>query len=263
MKKLVENLAASAWRRLTTALHNKQIYSFSREEIRQVAFSFSQFGEDLAVSRLARDLGIKEGCYVDVGAFHPVHLSNTILLYQSGWRGVNIDLRPQAIALFNQYRPADFNVCAAISDKTERVAVEINGRPTDRILPAVSVQTPESTVQFVETRSLQSVLDQCPFPLPSIDYLNVDCEGHDIAVLRSLNWVRHEPKIITVEALDDASVSAMREEMRLLSYQLVGKLSWTLVFIREEVLRASSIGETVLPDCRSTRVGSCVRTQTD
>jgi hypothetical protein len=248
MKTWIENIAAVIWSHLTAALRNKQKYALSREEIRQVAFSFSQFGEDLAVQRWTRELGLVNGYYVDVGAFHPVHLSNTLLLHRRGWRGINIDLRQSAIALFDQCRPNDFNVSAAISNTIKQVVVQLNGLPTDRLVFDGSLETRGPSAQFIETQTLQSVLDQCPFPLPGIDYLNIDCEGHDIPVLRSLDWNQYKPTIVTIEALNQASVVATRDEMKRLGYQLLEKLHWTLLFISVEALTASHFGETALPD---------------
>jgi hypothetical protein len=47
------------------------------------------------------------GVYVDVGAFDPVQFSNTLLLRQHGWRGVNVDPNAAQIEKFRRFRPAD------------------------------------------------------------------------------------------------------------------------------------------------------------
>ena len=61
--------------------------------------SFSQFGEDLFIAEFFANQ--KEGKYVDLGAFHPMRLSNTYLLFKKGWSGTNVDLNPITIDLFN------------------------------------------------------------------------------------------------------------------------------------------------------------------
>ena len=58
-----------------------------------------------------------KGKYVDLGCFHPTRSNNTFKLYQKGWRGVNIDLNPLTIDLFNFSRSKDINICAAVSNK--------------------------------------------------------------------------------------------------------------------------------------------------
>ena len=59
----------------------------------------------------------KKGIYLDVGCFHPIRQNNTYLMHQLGWKGVNIDLNPLSIELFNIARPNDINICAAVSNK--------------------------------------------------------------------------------------------------------------------------------------------------
>ena len=55
--------------------------------------SYSQFGEDLWLADYFSDK--RDGFYVDVGAFDPANVSNTLLLYRRGWRGINIE--PQCL----------------------------------------------------------------------------------------------------------------------------------------------------------------------
>ena len=55
--------------------------------------TYSQFGEDLYIESFFKSQKI--GKYVDLGAFHPMRLSNTYLLYKKGWSGTNVDLNPR------------------------------------------------------------------------------------------------------------------------------------------------------------------------
>ena len=34
----------------------------------------------------------KNGFYVDVGSYHPIHRNNTYLLHKQNWSGINIDI---------------------------------------------------------------------------------------------------------------------------------------------------------------------------
>jgi hypothetical protein len=58
-------------------LHNRATFPFNRLELQSVQFSFSQFGEDLAVDRLTEQFELETGIYVDAGAYHPIFGSNT------------------------------------------------------------------------------------------------------------------------------------------------------------------------------------------
>ena len=44
-----------------------------------------------------------------------------MILYQNGWRGINIDANQFSIDLFNFIRPEDENFNIAISDKSEKI----------------------------------------------------------------------------------------------------------------------------------------------
>ena len=95
----------------------KKLYFFYNIYIRNFKFFFksSQFGEEKKISKLF-DKNFK-GTYVDLGCFHPVRSNNTFQFYKKGWKGLNIDLNQLTIDLFNFARPADTNICAAISNK--------------------------------------------------------------------------------------------------------------------------------------------------
>ena len=74
------------------------------------------------------------GRFIDVGAFHPFKLSNTMLLSQLGWRGINIDCDPVKIARFERLRPRDQNICAAVADvPRDMIYLEYPLGFTDRI----------------------------------------------------------------------------------------------------------------------------------
>jgi hypothetical protein len=80
MKRLLAKALTPICSSLIYLLHNRNTFSFNRLELQSVLFSFSQFGEDLAVCRLADQLGLANGVYVDAGAYHPIFGSNTLLL---------------------------------------------------------------------------------------------------------------------------------------------------------------------------------------
>ena len=79
--------------------------------------SYSMNNEDIAVLEYFKDK--KNGFYVDVGCYHPIHRNNTFLLHKKGWNGINIDIHEFSIDLFNYLRPKDFNYNLAISNKND------------------------------------------------------------------------------------------------------------------------------------------------
>ena len=65
----------------------------------------------------------KNGFYVDVGCYHPIHRNNTYLLHKQDWKGIYIDVSQFSIDLFNYLRPNDLNYNCAISNKNETVKI--------------------------------------------------------------------------------------------------------------------------------------------
>ena len=49
--------------------------------------------------------------------------SNTYKLYKKGWRGINLDINPTSIDLFNILRPDDLNLCTTIDDDEKEFKV--------------------------------------------------------------------------------------------------------------------------------------------
>ena len=75
---------------------------------------YSQWGEDQYIAKFFKDK--QKGSYLDIGCFHPLMYSNTCLLFKKGWSGINIDINPTSIDLFNIVRPKDSNLCTTIDD---------------------------------------------------------------------------------------------------------------------------------------------------
>jgi Methyltransferase FkbM domain len=194
-------------------------------EFRLMRVSFSQFGEDLIVQRIAEERGISQGFYVDAGAFHPVDYSNTLMLYKQGWRGLNIDMVQEKIDLFNRLRPLDRNVCAALDCEPRPVRYSTDSGGQDRMDCAGG-----SSSRKTMTRTLGSILSAEGFADRRIDYLNVDCEGFDLRVVQGIDLARHAVQILTIEALDEDAERAIRAYLAGKRMTLVDKVKWTLVF---------------------------------
>lgn len=215
------------------------------EDWQHLRFSLSQFGEDLV---LLNYLTEKEGFYVDVGAHHPVQFSNTCLLHRRGWRGVNIDATEEAIARFAQARPHDINLVAAISDRVEEVELGLfRSSAYNRIYAAGGLEEERQKqaqpklwqslkgTRKLTTRTLAEVLREAVPPGQQIDFMNVDCEGHDLAVLRSNDWQPFAPRILAVEDWQDTEESPIVIFLRERHYQMVAICQLTRIFRRREL----------------------------
>jgi len=238
----VSELAALICWSLLYLLRNRRQSWLTREEIRLARFSFSQFGEDLVIEELVNRLGIKRGFYVDVGAFDPVIGSNTLLLFKSGWSGVNIDVEEEKIRRFRRIRPRDWNVVCGVSKVAGRKTfARYSGASVTRMINSAdtrSVVGDEAVYTFeVQTKPLQLILNESPFHAKPIDFLNIDCEGADLEVLQSLDFAVNQPRVVAVEALDRPAERDICAFMRLKDYEMTHRLGLTLLFLpRNEIV---------------------------
>jgi FkbM family methyltransferase len=227
--------------RIVTKLKNlprrRQAMTSLREEIRAMRLSYSQFGEDLVVRSHFADFDNSIGRFIDVGAFHPFLFSNTMLLSQLGWRGINIDCDPVKIACFEKLRPRDENVCAAVADAPrDMLYFEYAKGLTDRTADSgeqnmLSACGEKPTkVTRVHATTLTQIIEQSRFRGRYFHYLNVDCEGQDLSVLKGLDFSRYSPDLITVEALTRIAQDELRAFLERIGYELTDIVRLTLFF---------------------------------
>ena len=188
----------------------KNIYFFYNIYIRNRKYlkNGSQLGEEKIILDLF-DNNFK-GKFVDLGCFHPTRHNNTFELYKKGWRGINVDLNPFTIELFNFFRPKDININTAISNKNEEVELYyINEFNTQNTLDKNHLEflkshhnVPQKQIikQKIYTEKLENILNKYNFK--KIDFLNIDIEGHELKILENFDFGNTYVKTICVEMID-------------------------------------------------------------
>jgi len=206
----------------------------------QRAGGYGQEGEDLILDRLFSEQA--SGFYVDVGAHHPFRFSNTYLLYQRGWRGINIDAMPGSMAAFQRWRPRDINIeCMIASEATSHTYYQYDEPALNTVSAAVvdkrKVESPQYKVAgtvTLQSRPLEELLAEHVPAGTTIDLMNVDVEGLDLDVLASNDWSHFRPRVIVVELLwtgfSDMEKSAMYQFLTARGYRLLSKLMNSAIF---------------------------------
>ena len=198
----------------------RKIYFFYNIYIRNKKFlkNSSQFGED----KFILDLFDKDyrGKYLDLGCYHPTRHSNTNILYQNGWTGINIDLNPLTIELFNFMRPKDFNYNVGISNSEgEKELYFINEFNTQNTLDKNqlnflknhhNVKDREISKIKLKTKKLETILLYNNFH--NIDFFNIDIEGHELEVIESIDFDKFKFKYICVEMIQHNETSVSRSK---------------------------------------------------
>jgi FkbM family methyltransferase len=173
------------------------------------AISYAQHGDDFITLNLFNNIGITKPSYLDIGAHHPYNISNTALLYRRGCRGVNVEANPNLITAFEHARPEDINLNLGVSDKRGKMTFymidDFSGRNTfdKKVAEEFITAHPEFSIQSeiaIETVTVNDIVrDYCNGQFP--DFLTIDVEGLDNAILKSIDFKKHAPKIICVEVV--------------------------------------------------------------
>jgi FkbM family methyltransferase len=151
------------------------------------------------------------------------------LLYKSGWSGIHVDMNPAKIEVFLKNRPNDINICCAVSSSNGKFVIANKGRTTERLVP-YDPNKKYDDEEIVDAKTIENVMQQAN--RNTIDYVNIDCEGHDFEVLKMLDLEKYSVKILTIEALDKSSEVLISNYMSQRGYTLSDKLHWTLLFVK-------------------------------
>ena len=174
--------------------------SILKKKIYSPKKSYSFGGCDLLIDHIFKSK--KKGFYLDVGCQHPVSNNNTYLLYRRGWSGINIDLDPKNIRLFNLERPDEINICKCVSSDNSKKDFFFfhSGSPINSLEKKTTKDKSNFSLKKIETFTLNSILEDCK--IQNIDYFNLDVEGHELDVLKNFNIQKYKPKVISVEFID-------------------------------------------------------------
>ena len=142
------------------------------------------------------------GIYVDIGAYHPYRFSNTYLLYLKGWSGLNIDPNKKSIELFNIARPNDTNLNIALGYKSKKQLMyykkdfhpmnTLNKSFAKRFIDK-NIKNKKISISKVDTIFKKYLKNN------KVDLLDIDVEGSEYDIIRSINYKKYKFKLILIE----------------------------------------------------------------
>lgn len=168
--------------------------------------SYSQNFEDIMLWRALKN--IKHGFYIDVGANDPVEFSVTKAFYDAGWNGINIEPMEQYYNLLVAQRERDINLPIAISDKKGNFNIfEIKDTGLSTLDEQIAEQQEKSgriiEKKVIKTDTLNNICKE--YVHQEINFLKIDVEGFEIAVLKSLDLQKYRPWIILIETTEPST----------------------------------------------------------
>lgn len=165
--------------------------------------SYTQNMEDYHLSLAFA--GQEKGFYIDVGAGHPVADNVSLWFYERGWSGLVAEPIPELAALYPKVRPRDQVYEGLIGRENGLVDFfhvdHLHGFST-------TVQNHAETAKDfgAHYRSMQlpmmTLASICEkYKIHTIDFLKIDVEGAESAVLEGNDWKRFRPRVIVAEAV--------------------------------------------------------------
>lgn len=198
IKSSIKKLIPKKYTLYTTHIYKTLTNGFGRKV-------YSGNGEDILLYEyLFKDQ--KKGFYVDVGGYHPIHLSNTYLLHKKGWSGINIDPNPDSIALYNLHRKNDINLKLGVApEETELTYYRFAEAGINTFSKEHADEKKSKSwstflgEEKITCLRLETIFEKYLPKDTTIDLLDVDVEQFDFEVLKSNNWERFRPRVVLVE----------------------------------------------------------------
>lgn len=210
-------------------------------------FSYAQCGEDLIIEHILRNyLGIEKPSYLDIGAHHPTHLSNTYLFYQQGGGGVCVEPDPTLFAAILKARPRDvcLNVGVGFAEATAAEFYVMSARTLNTFSKEEAERYQSygtykiDEVITIPLLTVNAVLERYFERRP--DLVSVDVEGLDFEILKSFDFSRFRPPVFCVETLTYAEdkterkITEIMDLMRSAGYFSYADTYINTIFVEEE-----------------------------
>jgi len=165
--------------------YDKELYEFK---------SFSEYFEDFILYVLLLD--IKNGFYIDIGAYDPNKVSVTKAFYLRGWNGINIEPLPNQFKLFEKERPKDINLQMVIGNNEGNVTFYVDGQCS-------TVQKKYAKRNESINIKMDTMSNICKKYVPEgkeVDFCKIDVEGNERDVLLGYDFDNYKPKVFCVES---------------------------------------------------------------
>ncbi len=215
--------------------------------------SYAQAGEDLIVRFLFDELQVFRPSYIDIGAHHPFFLSNTALFYEAGCRGINIEPDPMLFEAFKKLRPDDTNLNIGIGAENGEADFYIISAPTLNTFSKEEAEGYKKEGDYYITQTLRMPINTISnivdkhnngvFP----QYLNLDAEGVDDMIVRSIDYGKNYPLVMCIETISFSTSGHGVKNNDLIAfvkekgYMVYADTYMNTIFVREEAFRKQQV----------------------
>jgi len=172
----------------------------------------AQFAQDIMAYLFFN--GKKDGFYIEIGANDGYGGSTTFWAEQLDWKGICVEPQKETFDRLKKHRNcALYNF--AISDKTQRCVEFISFPDNDYRSGIADTMTTQHIEEAKKLSRMQTTtIDITTFcdmmkdfsDVKYIDFLSIDTEGHEMNVLRSIDFDKYSFGFITIETEENSDV---------------------------------------------------------
>ncbi len=194
--------------------------------------SYAQFDEDRILAEIFA--GRAEGYCVEVGANDGRTGSASYLFEQRGWRCLLVEPIPAMVTEIRKHRACIVVNCAASASGGEArffVAEGVEAVSGLELMPdrVEMIRRLGGTIKeiVVPTATLDSLLEDAGFN--ELDFVTIDVEGHELAVLEGFDLGRYRPRIVIIEdnsVNGDARVAIHMADRGYVHFKRTGVNEW-------------------------------------
>lgn len=197
--RLVEKKKSKILNKFKKSYPNTKIFEPADKSNRKI---YSQDNQDFIVyETFFKDK--KDGVFCDIGGNHPLNINNTRYFEEMGWDGIAFEPLPHMTKLWEEHRRAKL-FPFALSDQEGNVTFTIvkNATGWEDMLSFVKetrdIKYDYQTEEIqVETKIFKDILEK--ENITHIDYLSLDVEGHELNVLRGIDFTQVKINVLTIE----------------------------------------------------------------
>jgi FkbM family methyltransferase len=197
---------------------------------KEYKISYSQCGEDIIVDFILEScFRIGNPTYLDIGAYHPMVLSNTAFFYRKGSRGVCIEPDPMLHEKLMQERPGD--VCLNVG-----IGVEMGEGMDFYIMSAKTLNTfskmEAERFQSYGNNKIEKVIQVPMMPINDVvekyfhscpNFVSLDVESLDLEIIGTWDFSRYRPEVFCIETLTYTEDKSERKIHEIIEYMALNE----------------------------------------
>jgi FkbM family methyltransferase len=185
--------------------------------------------------------GIEQGTFVDIGANDGITGSNSMLLEEKGWKGLLIEPNHKhAEALSKRTGSKVFFIAISESPSVDFHVVDgpknLHGlsriQSSDIFREKIEKEGGQIVKLVLPAKRLTVLLDENQVNR-EFELLSIDTEGHELVVLKTLDFQFYQPKMIIVEDNSKGSNSTIDRYLSSKKYRRVSRIGVNEIYVHQ------------------------------